>query len=69
MAWHNRYKQHSACKQSIDKELMLEVWHPAKAQNGCMSKDEKKQKKKEVESFSIDEKKYKKLAAAFYNFL
>ena len=48
---------------------MLEVWHPAKAQNGCMSKDEKKQKKKEVESFSIGEKKHKKLAAAFYNFL
>ena len=38
---------------------MPEVWHPAKAQNGCMSKDEKNKRKK----------KYKKLAAAFYNFL
>ena len=42
MAWHNRYKQHNAFKQNIVKELMPEVWHPAIAQNGCMTKDKKK---------------------------
>ena len=42
MAWHNRYKQHNAFKQNIVKELMSEVWHPALAQNGCMTKEKKR---------------------------
>ena len=49
---------------------MPEVWHPAKAQNGCISKDEKNKRKKKQNRFRLMKrsiKNWQQLSITFYN--
>ena len=40
MAWYKRYKQHKACKNERNIELMPVAWYPTGLWDWCLSEDE-----------------------------